>query len=216
MGTDEHAMSLALRAEVPEIQWPLDSSSQPSTLAVLDLVEFCARAVAAPIQGSLHPYFRHHHLQFDRDTGRAEFRSRINRLFARNGLALELQENGQVTRLGPPVLRDALASAIFRTGDRELDTMLETARLKFMSPSQATRREGLEKLWDAWERLKTIEAGSGVVARTPTLAAGGGCEEAGTDTYRKGCGGDALRRAYALADDDLLELHAAGCRRRAG
>jgi hypothetical protein len=34
--------------------------------------------------------------------------------------------------------------------------MLETARRKFLDPDEAIRREALEALWDAWERLKTL------------------------------------------------------------
>ena len=48
---------------------------------------------------------------------------------------------------------------LFNTGDAELDRMLETARRKFLHPAESVRREALEKLWDAWERLKTIEPG---------------------------------------------------------
>ncbi|MHB1936940.1 MAG: hypothetical protein ACYCOR_10175 [Acidobacteriaceae bacterium] len=40
-----------------------------------------------------------------------------------------------------------------------LDELLEDARHKFLNRDLKTRRESLEKLWDAWERLKTIEPG---------------------------------------------------------
>jgi len=48
----------------------------------------------------------------------------INLIFARNGLAYELQEGGRIVRLGPTALREALAAAIFQSGDSELDTTL--------------------------------------------------------------------------------------------
>ena len=37
--------------------------------------------------------------------------------------------------------------------------MLEAARYKILNRSIDVRRESLEKLWDAWERLKTVEPG---------------------------------------------------------
>ena len=40
-----------------------------------------------------------------------------------------------------------------------LDEMLEAARHKILNRSVDVRRESLEKLWDAWERLKTLEPG---------------------------------------------------------
>lgn len=35
--------------------------------------------------------------------------------------------------------------------------MLETARAKYLDPNLQVRLEALEKLWDAWERIKTLE-----------------------------------------------------------
>lgn len=37
-----------------------------------------------------------------------------------------------------------------------MDDLLERARTKFLSHDPQDRRESLEKLWDAWERLKTL------------------------------------------------------------
>jgi len=59
-------------------------------------------------------------------------------------------------RLAPPVLGDVLTHASFKTGDNELDHLLEKSRRKFLDPDLAIRREALEALWDAWERLKTL------------------------------------------------------------
>lgn len=158
-GTDVRSFSLALQANIPGIQWPLDPNSVPSTLSALDLVEFCYERVAEPMEVSYHSFFGHHHLEFDVEAGRKQFRERVNRIFARNGLAFEIGEHGRVERIAPPVLHEVLASAAFDTGDAELDRMLETARERFLDPDPAVRRESLEKLWDAWERLKTLEPG---------------------------------------------------------
>jgi hypothetical protein len=72
-------------------------------------------------------------------------------------LAYDLQENGQIIRLAQAVLREALAAAVFNTGEAELNNLLETARVRFLSPDLRVRKDALEKIWDAWERLKTIE-----------------------------------------------------------
>ncbi len=158
-GTDQHKMSLASRAEIPELEWPLVQATTPPTLAILDFVEFCHRAVAKPTRGSFHSFFQHYHLDFDHEKGQVQFRESINRIFSRSGLVFELQEDGKVIRLAPPILRESLASCEFNTGDGQLDTMLESARGKYLDPSPSIRREALEKLWDAWERIKTIERG---------------------------------------------------------
>lgn len=60
-GCDETIFMDALAAEMPEDILPLHSGHLPSTLAILDLIEFCHRHVAKPIRGNYHSFFRHHH-----------------------------------------------------------------------------------------------------------------------------------------------------------
>lgn len=168
-GTDTHAFGLALRAEIPDIEWPLRVETVPHTLSALDLIEFCHSHVAEPIKGSYHSIFDHSHLSFDRSKGQADFRDRVNRILGRNGVAFSLEEDGRVTRLAPPVLDEELRRAAFNTGDATLDELLDAARVKFLSPDPTTRRDALEKLWDAWERLKTLEPGADKKASTKAL-----------------------------------------------
>ena len=72
-------------------------------------------------------------------------------------------------RLASAVLDESLAKTLFRTGDATLDGLLETARQKFLNRVPDVRRDALEKLWDAWERLKTLEAGEDKKASTKLL-----------------------------------------------
>lgn len=156
IGTNEDTLAMAVRADLPDLPWPLESWSVPPALVVLDLIQFSFQHVAEPIRGGFHKFFGHYHLTFDRNKGQGSFRDRANKVLARNGLAYELQSDGRITRLAPPMLAEALASAAFRTADAELNRILESARSKFLSPDPDLRREALEKLWDAWERLKTV------------------------------------------------------------
>ena len=167
IGTDPQAFSLALKAEIPDVPWPLPTRNQdagyyeenayePDTLMALDLVQFCYRTTAEPIQSSYHSFFQHHHLSFDKKTGQKEFLLNVNRIFARNGLAYQLNKGGNIIRLAPPVLAESLIPTIFKTGDTTLDKMLEESRSKFLKPDITVRREALERLWDSWERMKTL------------------------------------------------------------
>jgi len=160
-GSDESVIKPAFQSEFPSMQWPLHLNDIPDTLSVLDAVEFFYRHVSKPMRKEYHAFFKHHHiLIFDQDAGRQEYLNDVKRLFRRNSLAYELLEDGRVVRLEPVVLREALASATFQTEDQELNRLLENAREKFRDPDVSIRREGVEKLWDAWERLKTIESGA--------------------------------------------------------
>lgn len=56
----------------------------------------------------------------------------------------------------PPVLFEAMSN-LPTSGDATLDSLLRDACLKFKDPAPRARAEATEKLWDAWERLKSLE-----------------------------------------------------------
>ena len=168
VGTDEKSLSLVLRAEIPELEWPLKTTTEPhenfsyhqepyapTTLTILDFIEFCFRSVGKPVQNDFHKFFLHHHLLFDEQVGRDEFRISVNRIFSRNAIAYNLSETGHIERLAPSVLREVLSNTLFASGDGTLDRMFEDARQKYLSPDLRIRQEALERLWDGWERLKS-------------------------------------------------------------
>jgi hypothetical protein len=175
-GCNENLFYLALKAEISEIPRFLDPNILPPTLAILDLLEFCHRVIAKPVKIGHHPYLGHDHLTFKPEEGRALFREDINRIFARNGVVYEISSEGLVFRLAPEGLREILKLTLFKTGDKDLDSLLETARAKYVDPDLVIRKESLEKLWDAWERLKTIEPGKDKKQSTKSLFDKAGAE----------------------------------------
>jgi hypothetical protein len=163
IGTDELAFWTAMRARFSSLEtrpWLRGVDEAPPIHAVMNMIEFCWRSVGKPIKRGYHSYLRHDHLSFDEEEGQAEFQEAINEIFRLNGLAFNLDDDGQIQRLAPPVLGEALQGTSFATGDSVLDGMLEDAREKFLSPDESVRREALEKLWDAFERVKTLEPGA--------------------------------------------------------
>ena len=168
-GCDTDALAASVIAEMPGLAWPLETMclveegflSQrepfaPDTLLILDFIEFIYASVAKPIPGKHHDFFSHHHLTFDQQSGQEEFRATVNRIFSRNGVAFEMLSTGRIVRVLPPVLGEDLKRTIFRTGDRTLDNMLDECRAKFSDRNPLLRREALERLWDGWERLKSL------------------------------------------------------------
>lgn len=168
-GCDTDGLAAAVIAEMPGLAWPLETTRMaedgfllqhepfaPDTLLILDFIEFVYASVAKPIPGKHHDFFSHHHLTFDQQSGQEEFRATVNRIFSRNGLAFEMLSTGRIVRVLPPVLGENLKRTLFRTGDRTLDNMLEECRAKFSERNPLLRREALERLWDAWERLKSL------------------------------------------------------------
>jgi len=168
IGTDEECLSAAIMAEIPGIEWPLRKSNGnnyqfpmdhescvPDKIVVFDLIEFCYHAIAKPSKRDYHEFFHHDHLNYDEWKGKVEFTSSINGIFARNGIAYELDSKGSIHRLGAPIMADSIRSSVFRTRDSSLNQMLEESRNEYFDPDPAIRKEAVERLWDCWERLKT-------------------------------------------------------------
>ena len=176
IGTDIEAMWNAVRVEICNIvphssdpwedyvswdyfcsHYSSTKASPPDTIAILDFLEFVARHVAKPNKYEPHDFFKHHHLSFNRQVGLDNFIEDINRIFSRNGLAYYLTDDGLVERRMPPEFERVVRRTAYSTGDLELDNLLDTAIVRFLSPNPESRQDALEKLWDGFERLKTIE-----------------------------------------------------------
>lgn len=156
--TDIRALSTRIVALIPGLEWPLSHHAMELTdHDVFDLVEFVDARISTPIEGYHHSYSRHFSLSFDRQTGVASFRNEINELLSRGGTVFELASSGQVVRLGTPEVRAMLSALQPDSGDIALDGLIEQGRSLYASRNQANRGIAIEKLWDAFERLKTIE-----------------------------------------------------------
>lgn len=169
--TDRLSVIQTLRAEIPSLPWPPSESHVPPTLSVLDLLEFLYQHASKATRGKHHGFFDHDHLRFDRKQGRRELREAANRLLARNGMAFELNVDGGIVRLAPPAIREQLQRELPATCDEDLDELLELAIVRFLDPDPRTRRDAIEKLWDAFERAKTIPSGQDKKARAQALIA---------------------------------------------
>lgn len=170
-GSDKEKMKGRLAAY--NVIWPEDwlrAGQRPSDGQVFDLIEFSYEHIAEPNAHSFHSFHKHSHYSYDQKIGRARFEEEVNRMFERNGIAFELMQ-GEVIRIAPTGFQEALNQTVFQTGDLVLDDLLEGSRHKFLNRDLKTRRESLEKLWDAWERLKTLEPGKDKKAQAKALLA---------------------------------------------
>jgi hypothetical protein len=154
--TNDRNLRLAVLGEHPDFSWPLDPADVPVAPAALDLIEFLHRYASEPMERDWHSFFGHHHLSFDRAAGQSVFREDVNRIFARNGLAYELQANGRARRLLEPTLQEVLSEGLPRSGDDRFDALVAQAEERFLDPNPQAARDALEKLWDGFERIKTV------------------------------------------------------------
>lgn len=154
-----HRFMDALGGEVPLSPRPLNTTKQvgkdwdvrsipyvPDRSTVLDIIQYFYKYLDPSIA-----IFR------STDQYKAvSFRDHVNTLFARNALAFKLLKNGSIERLINPVLGDSIKRVPFNSGDEGLDRFLDKAVSKFLHHDFNTRKESLEALWDAFERIKTM------------------------------------------------------------
>lgn len=157
--TDREALGFALRAEVPGFSWPLNPAEKPSDAAILDTLEFLARRVSAVTQRVHHSYGRHDHFtRFDREHGRESLTMEVNRLLRRCRHPYEMVRAGEdieVRRTGLEILETEIQQEL-QSGEEEIDRLIAVAVDEYHDPDPDVRRQALEHLWDAWERLKTL------------------------------------------------------------
>lgn len=134
-----------------------DSQDEYDQYSLLDLIEFFAENVHDVVVGGFHSYFGHHHMtcQNSRNVC-ARFRDEINSIFQKTGLLYKLNTDLQVERIvenSPltPSVEEAI-DKISEVGTRDL---LQESILLHRSPYPEDIRDSAEKIWDAFERLKT-------------------------------------------------------------
>ena len=155
-GTDMDALHGLLYAHVPALGGVPIDQQLPDTATAMDVVEFCWRHVQEPDVVNHHGFFHHDHYRFDQGAGRHRWRVEINQILDRNGVALRLEASGRVVRVGTAAAEAVLRSLVPKSGDSQLDAKIASTVEKYRDPSPDVRREALEALWDAFERVKTL------------------------------------------------------------
>ncbi len=166
-GTDETKALNVLVGVVPAMQaldtytnlpGPyLDGTDDITTSDFFDALEWCAARVGYPQErGKYHDYYNHAHYSWDKAEGLSRFRDEVNLLLARNHLAYEMDDEGQIHRTAIGPVAQTLQATTFSTGNSEADNLLERARELFFERDANAGQDALEKLWDAFERIKTL------------------------------------------------------------
>lgn len=134
-----------------------EAIQQQEQYAVLDTIEFVFSRLRDPIKDNkkYHEFYRHYELSFGNGSkSKVEFRESLNEIFRRNGIAFTLTEEGQIERILPTGISYEITS-LPNSSDDDVNGLISTAIKKFMDPKFEERRMGIERLWDAFERIKT-------------------------------------------------------------
>lgn len=166
-GTDSRRAAVTMEALIPGLTWPPNEDTDDGV--IFDLVEFFSSRVALAENDQWHSYMRHYELKFNEQAGQTSFRVEIDSMLRAGGTLFTLTGGNHIERIGTPEVHAALSDLQPNTGDQDLDLLILEARRLYRSPKSQDRQTGLEKLWDSFERLKTIEPGADKRAQAESL-----------------------------------------------
>lgn len=128
--------------------------------AILDFIEYIFQNIKDFEEKRFHTYFNHFHLHFlDSRNAANNFLYDINRLFSRTGLLYELKTNGEIERLiENNVTIQELKDLSKDLNDNGLKELINDAVSYYLKPGPKNIENAVEKIWDAFERLKTCYA----------------------------------------------------------
>ncbi len=169
-GFDNKIFESRAKSVIPDIEIPIIIKVEKNTFSfndndsvtnivnkytALDFIEFCFKNISKAIQDNYHDFFKHYHLNFKNSQKlKDEFRIKINQIFERNGIVFDLNENGKINRLISKNF-EPLINKIYKTNDIRLNKLVKLSQEKFILPKIEDRIYALEKIWDAFERMKT-------------------------------------------------------------
>ena len=169
-GFDNRIFESRVKSEIPDTEIPIIIKVEKNTFSfndnksvtnivnkytALDFIEFCFKNISEAIQDDYHDFFKHYHLNFKNSKKlKDEFRIKINQIFKRNGTVFDLNENGKINRLISKIF-EPLINKIYKTSDIRLNELVKLSQEKFILPKIEDRIYALEKIWDAFERMKT-------------------------------------------------------------
>jgi len=172
-GINEVNLKSSIKAQIPKLETPLDiiqeyeeDEYEINTYAVLDFLEFCYYHICDFEVSRYHSYFNHNDLIVeDTNDSKEKFRQEINKILERNGVKFYIDDNGEVKRYLPIQIEQIIKNINLKTEDDRLNELLKEAIDKFQKPDIQDRKLGLEKIWDAFERMKTFYTTEGLNKR---------------------------------------------------
>lgn len=126
--------------------------------ALLDYIEYIAYYCYDYTKGDYHSYFGHYHYTYNNKTRESfsAFRQEINDIFEKTGLLYKLSESGEIERvIENAILNEQIVQLANKTTEVGLKNLLEESISLFKRPNPEDIRNATEKIWDAFERLKS-------------------------------------------------------------
>lgn len=124
---------------------------------LLDFIEFMANNVYDVDKRFFHGYFNHYHFDtFQTRKVQQSFSNEINTLFTKTGLLYYLNSACQVERIiNNDIVTPEIVTTVLSVKEKGIQDLLQEALGLHYSHDPNASKNAVEKLWDAFERLKT-------------------------------------------------------------
>lgn len=168
-GTDIDKLNAEIELRT-NLSWPLKITKDsehywqdrepyiPTKYEIFDLLELLFHRTSTPEEGQYHPYGRHYHLHFPaNNNAKTTFGDELNILFSATGSIYQFNSsNGQIENIVGEDTQNLMMDALRQSSvmDAQYHQMLQTACSRITHARLEVAYEALEKLWDAYERLK--------------------------------------------------------------
>lgn len=125
--------------------------------ALLDFVEFLWINMRDVNKNEYHSFFKHYHyIKKETRSIVGIFQDDINKIFKKLGLLYILNEKGKVERIVEnDVVTNEVINSVLAVKEKGVRELLQEAVEKHQSHDPKEIRDAVDKIWDAFERLKT-------------------------------------------------------------
>lgn len=126
--------------------------------ALLDLVEYVAKSIKDITERWNNDRYRNYRIINFLDSSEvfSLFQTEINEIFSESGLLYELTDEKIVERIfETSLLTSEMENSFLEIREQGTRELLEEAIVLYKTPNSQARKISVEKIWDAFERLKT-------------------------------------------------------------
>ena len=173
-GMDTQKFSDALEYEIPTLfrrngritepttQWSFSSQEEKEDefdqYALFDFIELIAQNARDVSKKIYHSFYRHYdYIYAKSNICVIDFRKEINKIFEITGLLYRLTDDNEILRLEDmAILSEDIEKAVKAIKEPGLRELLAEAIAKHESPYPQDQKDAVEKIWDAFERIKTM------------------------------------------------------------
>ncbi|MEW5567688.1 hypothetical protein [Rossellomorea marisflavi] len=171
IGTNRKALVNDIRGYIPSLEnlsavleWDV-----PDKYAILDFVQYCFTKITDIEYDGRDFFGRDTYFTLGTDESKKSFQKEVNQLFERNQIVFYLDDDGSIKRQLPVEMGNLITNLPVKTNDDNLNELISLAIENIHKPKLHDRTFALEKLWDAFERMKTYYEGMNKKKSVSTL-----------------------------------------------